>query len=69
MDITDNKEVHSEPDTEIEDVPEPPLIKSPKKKVKVRKANPWVSFVKKISVERGISYKEALSIAKPLYHN
>jgi len=68
MDITDNKEVHSEPDTEIEDVPEPPVIESPKKKVKVRKANPWVQHVKAIALKEGITYKQALSKAKATYN-
>ena len=33
-----------------------------------RQANAWVTHVKKIAQEKGISYKQALSVAKTSYN-
>ena len=74
-DIKDSP-IDSSVDSSI-DVPlEPPVLKrertiktdtptnTPKPK---RQANAWVSHVKKVAADKGISYKQALSIAKDSY--
>jgi hypothetical protein len=35
--------------------------------VKRKKANPWITFVKKVAKEKGIKYNEALKIASKTY--
>mgnify|MGYP003635303008 FL=1 len=63
-------------DTPIDVPSEPPVLEreitnkytpTPANTPKKRKSNKWVSHVKNVAREKGISYKQALSIAKSSY--
>ncbi len=63
-------------DTPIDVPTEPPILEreitnkdapTPANTPKKRKSNKWVSHVKNVAQEKGISYKQALSIAKSSY--
>jgi len=39
----------------------------PKKEVEVKKASSWIDHVKKVQASKGISYREAMKVAKDSY--